>query len=689
MKYPIKIITLLCLLTPLSLTAAPFIPEAAKKELGVVEFKNATVRDAIRIIAEQSDVNILATAEAAAKNVTFYTRNATVHTAIDNMCRVSGLWYRYNETSNAYLIMTAEQYRDDIVIYREDITRVFTLRHQNVETTAQVIASLFGGDRVRLNLDTEGDEDEDSIGVDNLQATSTNGGLGANNRQRTRTRDNDRNRRNRNNGSDDEELENLEGESISTQQIASLQIDESTGLPAISSEDAQRIVQSEPPIYVTINRFHNFLYVRTSDERAMQDIEQLVKESDRPVPQVLLEMKILEVDIGDGLRSAFNFNYADDNGLLNLGNFPTEGGTALFDYLNDNLNANIELLASEDKVDVIATPILLASNNRPAQLFIGEQRLLQRDAENESFTGTTGATRNIITVNTEVVDVGTNLTILPRINSDRSVTLELFQETSSIQEDSDQLSIPVDNGVVSVDVDSIDVSSIAGTVIVKDGLTVAVGGLIRKNRSASRRKVPLLGDIPIAGKLFSRDVEEDRNSELVLLITPHVFEREEEAEQRSRERIAALSGDTRVKEGFSAGTIDLHMRLVRHAAKQFRQQEGEIDNATLLPVPKFKTALKLFDNKALESKALHSWKHGSHYVTLLEITNQAKDDAVINIPSMTGHWKGFAVENRQLNANEKTYGYAISNQSFLDTLRESFNIVKRPKVKTIQEGGNK
>ena len=75
----------------------------------------------------------------------------------------------------------------------------------------------------------------------------------------------------------------------------------------------------------------------------------------------------------------------------------------------------------------------------------------------------------------------------------------------------------------------------------KDGLTVAVGGLIRESTRLDLRKVPLLGDVPVVGRLFTQEVQASVKKELVLLITAHVISTATEGEFKTRWRMKELS----------------------------------------------------------------------------------------------------------------------------------------------------
>mgnify|MGYP000350832703 CR=1 FL=1 len=143
---------------------------AADKKIELIEFKDAAIEDATRILAAMTGSNIAVTQAASGVQVNLLLRDVYLKHAVDTLSRVSGLWYRYSKSNDSYLIMTEEQYQGDIVVYRDDIVRTFTLRHQNTESAAQTIKNLYG-DRVELTLE------DDNNGFDGLNANwSANGG---------------------------------------------------------------------------------------------------------------------------------------------------------------------------------------------------------------------------------------------------------------------------------------------------------------------------------------------------------------------------------------------------------------------------------------------------------------------------------------------------------------------------------
>ena len=353
---------------------------------------------------------------------------------------------------------------------------------------------------------------------------------------------------------------------------------------AANASDIQKVTSQEPPIHVAINQQHGLVIVRTSDNQAMESIANLIEELDRPTPQVLLEVKILEVTLGDQYRSAFDFEMTtgdrtqqtDDDGnpvtenvlntatqsmlggsttllqqahALGMGNFEldAEGSTFVYQFLNNNFRARVQLLEDENRVNVVATPMILASNNRPATLRIGEQRRLTDGAVTLSNTSVGGQVQGT-TINTSQQQVGTTLMLLPKINADRTVTLTVYQERTGDNTGKQDI-IPI-SSEQTITRPVISNATTVNTIVAKDGLTVAIGGLVEERVVRRQLKVPVLGDIPTFGQLFRKEFNEDQKTELVILITPHVISTPQQATQATRQRMTRMSHNNYIRKGF-------------------------------------------------------------------------------------------------------------------------------------------
>lgn len=562
------------LMAPLSAPAYPVAPEKGSSPAGSassrlraveeptgadaiitrLEFREAKMVDVIRALADMSGLNIVATKEAGARDVTVFLQKITVKDALDTISKNAGLWYRHDRSSNTFRIMTTEEYQKDVVVYREDTTRVFNLLHPNPTIVASAIRDLYGV-RVILSLGMQADD----FGTGGSLATSGGGtatqaraGQAALRRPTGTNAATNRTTVGTGGGGARAGVagvsENVVSEQFTAEQLARLgALTEGEG-STLSSESLKGISRSEQPIYITVNREHNLIIVRTSDASAVKEIERLVKEMDRPTPQVLLEMKILELSVGDSFSQTFSLGAISGNGKhsLSLGNADaSETGSLIYTFIDSRIAARIELLEKNNRINTLSSPILLASNNRPARVFVGEERVLVTGvtATDPVLNASGGVvTPAKITYETEMRDIGNTLNIIPKINADRTVTLSIQQDSSSVLEGAVTLPpITVGNATQSFTIDSVKTANIEGIVVAKDGLTVAIGGLISNSTSNIERKVPLLGDIPVVGELFKNKEKSTSRSELVLLITPRIITNPNDSESVSQEAVTPLS----------------------------------------------------------------------------------------------------------------------------------------------------
>lgn len=529
-----------------------------------LEFRQARVQDAIRSISEISGENIIATAEAAQKTVALYLCNKNVFEVVDSLCRVSGLWYRHNEETGTYVVMTTKEYQEDIVVFRNATTRMFHLEYLNVEHAARSIYDLFG-----YRVQWEGRDEDDEItgyqyevggAFDKFTEENENGSDGNSYRSgssRNRSSSRSRSSSSRSTGpgvtEDLKQAETGADLGLSADRIARLEMLSGDGALTVDERLLAQVGHSQVmPIYLTINKLHNLLFVRTADESALDQIEQIIEESDRQVPEVLLEMKVLEVELNDEFNSAFNIDYLSGDGQNSISLFNNSGladSTLVFEHLSDNLELTVEMLAEDSNVKALATPMLMAANNQPATLFIGETVVFTTGFETEDIEigGDDNTVYTIPVPQTEIGEIGNTLTILPSINADRSVVMRLVHENSTLLDRGS--SIPVVNyqtgSIEQVDVDTTSTSRLEGTVLALDGKTIAVGGMMRTEKTEVQRKIPLLGDLPLLGFFFRDTAKQDVKSELILLITPHVLRAPGDGEAVTRERLGQLSDYTK------------------------------------------------------------------------------------------------------------------------------------------------
>ncbi len=694
----------------------------ASPHIELVEFKDAEVRDAARILATLTGTNVAVTREAGQARVDLLLQNTRLKDAIDMLTRVTGLWYRYNKIGNSYVIMTEKQYQEDIVIYRDDIIKTFTLRHQNVNSAALIIQSLFG-DRVRLSLQKEND-DFDGLPFDSVdQATVV---------ARNQNKDDD-------SGIADVEREMRGAEYLSVhdpkQDLTAGEIRALGRGERVDAEKAGNALGSKTPIFVATNHMHNLLFVRTSDENALAEIENLIIENDRPTPQVLLEMKIVRISLGDEFKQDFDLSFND---ALNLDNSPEVTGTSsvgnfslddlnlnvgsssgssgsadssgyssnadlnalalamsqlrgnsvtgfgfnsatggFYEFFSRYVNARLQLLQQNDQAEIIAKPLILASNNRPAKLFLGEEAVIAVSLDTDTVFSNSNdngdrESETTQTLETERRKVGNTLILLPSINADRTVTIDILQDSSTV--DRGGLTFPYyDNKsgeITSVNLDSVQEANVKTVVVAKDGNTIALGGMISEEQSDNQTTIPLLGDVPFIGELFRTKNTVDSDAQYVMLLTPHILMSPEEAAVKSREitefdydAYAEPSTDI-VRQEFA---VSDYVELMRFATRMSLGDSvgvgvdiGE-ERVNTKPIPNL-----LADG--LLATPVDGWRKNGLYITRLMIENESDELRAIELPSIPGGWLASSADQLTLapysEKGDSTWLYLLSSRPF-------------------------
>jgi general secretion pathway protein D len=147
----------------------------------------------------------------------------------------------------------------------------------------------------------------------------------------------------------------------------------------------------------------------------------------------------------------------------------------------------------------LATPLLLTANNEVSRIFIGETELFTIGFTSpQVVTSGIAQTNTVGTPITTLRDVGQLLLITPNINADRTVTLRVAQQRSRKVENGATIPVVDAEGQTNnVQVDTLQRNTASGTIVAKDGLTVALGGLIEEEAADIREEVPVVGQLPV------------------------------------------------------------------------------------------------------------------------------------------------------------------------------------------------
>jgi type II secretory pathway component GspD/PulD (secretin) len=234
--------------------------------------------------------------------------------------------------------------------------------------------------------------------------------------------------------------------------------------------------------------------------------EVLIRNLDIPPRQVMVEAKIIEVDLNESQSMGMNQSWTNPNNATQilqttgLANPPTSiGAMGLYYSITDqNITTLVEALASRTGFNILSSPKVMALNEQKAEIMTGSQL-----GYYVNTVTTTGLVQNV-----EFMDVGTKLDITPSVKSDGMIVMDIHPEISEGQIVNN---LPQKNS-----------TETTTQLIVKDGQTIVIGGLVRDTQQKQVHGVPVLMDIPFFGALLKRTDITSEKKEIIVLITPHI-----------------------------------------------------------------------------------------------------------------------------------------------------------------------
>jgi type IV pilus assembly protein PilQ len=290
----------------------------------------------------------------------------------------------------------------------------------------------------------------------------------------------------------------------------------------------------------------NIIFVMDREDVVARIAETIEALDVRPL-QVLVEATILEALLTDSCALGVDFNalggidFSDVNSSWNVNSVtvgdatgnqldktligaedtgftsdnPAEGFS--FSILHDEVALFIEAIENVTDTNVIANPKILALNYQSAEIIIGGRL---------GYYGASTISDGLSQQSVEFLDTGTQLRFRPFISTDGYVRLEIHPQRS--------------DGVVdpTTGLPSENTSEVTTNIMVKDGDTVVIGGLIEEIDQKVESRVPFLGTLPFIGWLFRRSETETRRSEIIVMITPRIIDpadNDENAEEDIRE----------------------------------------------------------------------------------------------------------------------------------------------------------
>ena len=295
---------------------------------------------------------------------------------------------------------------------------------------------------------------------------------------------------------------------------------------------------------------HNALLIRTFS-RNFPKLLELIDKLDEPRRQVFLDVFITEVTLDDATELGVDFTYIGDiehrsrqyTLAQNMGTALSSSGLS-YQLVSDNITSFIRAMQTTDKLDIITRPQLVTKDNATGVIELGRMVPIIKT----TTVSTEGATSSKV----EYKDVTTRLEFTPRIHPDDYVSLQIKQKIDDVGAETFQISQDFNPQVL--------IKRNAETELrIKDGQTVCLGGFIADNIVEDSTKVPLLGDIPILGYLFSYTSHSRVKTELIIFITPHILTTPQEMMRMTNEQRRRSNADQRKDR--DAGSLEQQRQL--------------------------------------------------------------------------------------------------------------------------------
>jgi general secretion pathway protein D len=289
-----------------------------------------------------------------------------------------------------------------------------------------------------------------------------------------------------------------------------------------------------PPVRIVADEKNNALviYARPRD---YQMIEAVVRRLDVVPLQVMIEATIAEVTLNDQLQ--YGLQYFIKNGAQheefsnaasgNLTPADIAGSFPGFNYFfqTQHQDVLINFLRSVSTVTVLSAPELLVLDHQTAGLEVGAQvPIITQSAESVVTTGAP------VVNSVDYRNTGVILQVTPRVNSSGLVSLDIDQEVSDVATTTSS----------SIDSPTINDRHIISSVVVKDGETIALGGLISENRNDSKNGIPVLDELPWVGPIFRSTNRSLGRTELLVMLTPRVIRNSREADAMTNDLLAGM-----------------------------------------------------------------------------------------------------------------------------------------------------
>jgi type IV pilus assembly protein PilQ len=234
-------------------------------------------------------------------------------------------------------------------------------------------------------------------------------------------------------------------------------------------------------------------------EKDLKELEKIVSQIDQPQKQIMIKARIEEIS-----RTKIKELGINPNQLSELKIIKDDAGN--IEKLKPGWPETLKALNEKGLSNILANPSLMTLDRKKAKLVIGDQIPVKLERVESDKTVST----------ISYIEAGIVLEFLPKIINQNQVLLEIKPSVNSIGQ------------ILADGLPAVNSRSAETTVILENGETLAIGGLIKKDELKTTKEVPILADLPLLGSLFSVSENTDIETELIIFITPEIIEAETE-----------------------------------------------------------------------------------------------------------------------------------------------------------------
>jgi len=261
--------------------------------------------------------------------------------------------------------------------------------------------------------------------------------------------------------------------------------------------------------HIEVDERSNSLIVTDISDK-LDQVDAMVRNLDTRTPQVEIVARLVDVDVSAtrdlGISwGAHNLDLFDagvtEHVDVRAADVTNPAGSITLGTIKrfGTIDATLQALESQNKANIISNPRITTVNNREASVVVGKQiPLIVQD-----FAG------NAVT---QMTTIGIKLSVTPHINTGNRITMDVHPEVSDLASQA-----TVQGGII------INTTMADTRVMVNDGETAVIGGLIRSNESSTKRGIPVLMDVPLLGNLFRSNSTTKQKRELLIFVTPKIL----------------------------------------------------------------------------------------------------------------------------------------------------------------------